>query len=439
MTLRDDIRGCREDIIMDGDCVDGEAASEAELRQWAATKKLTSKAVDLLVKDGFNSLEAVALLDAGDFTQSKIPRGQQKLLLKAIDSLRPAAVVPAVGGVSDANSTSTAAHVVDGVASGSQRESAILTAGSATADEGGAGAHAPSGRPTHQHPVADGDVYSSMAVDHMRSMQATFADTRPSQVAADAHVSTRSTIVSGGGRIGQLLGEQGQAAPQLAGDSVTATWQDPQVYLMAASVGKSTLQYHDIADFINKDNVHEEVIAGADEGTQIVIKSGSKPKLDSITISQWSIANLAILYVLVGEGKLVGQAVLDYLAYTTKIYQLTQRYENTSVYFYDREYRKLQSCHGFRWGCDIPHLQTVQLIPRVLRNANGNDKRPKVPYGNGQPRQGAVGPQTVDGRPICKLFNTQRGCNYTDCRFMHVCSHRGCAQAHSVTAHYHPK
>ena len=171
------------------------------------------------------------------------------------------------------------------------------------------------------------------------------------------------------------------------------------------------------------------------EGIQIVIKSGAKPKLDGITISQWSIANLAILYVLVGEGKLVGQAVLDYLAYSTKIYQLTQRYENTSVYFYDREYRKLQACHGFHWGCDIPHWQTVLLIPRVPRN----DKRSKGPYPRSQPRQGAAGPQTVDGRPICKLYNSQRGCNYTDCRFMHVCSHKSCVQAHPVTAHFHTR
>ena len=53
--------------------------------------------------------------------------------------------------------------------------------------------------------------------------------------------------------IGQLLGEQGQAqaAARLASDSGLATWQDPQVYLMAASGGKSSLQYHDIADFIS--------------------------------------------------------------------------------------------------------------------------------------------------------------------------------------------
>ena len=119
-----------------------------------------------------------------------------------------------------------------------------------TADEGGADAHAPSGRPTHQHPVTDGDVYSSLAVDHMRSMQAAVANTRQaSPAAAEAHISTRSTIGSGVGMIGQLLGEQGQAAPRLASDSGRTMWQDPQVYLMAV---KSSLQYHDIADFISK-------------------------------------------------------------------------------------------------------------------------------------------------------------------------------------------
>ena len=40
-------------------------------------------ALALLVKDGFSSLKAMELLDAEDLATSKIPRGQQKLLLKA--------------------------------------------------------------------------------------------------------------------------------------------------------------------------------------------------------------------------------------------------------------------------------------------------------------------------------------------------------------------
>ena len=44
------------------------------------------------------------------------------------------------------------------------------------------------------------------------------------------------------------------------------------------------------------------------------------------------------MYRLLGEGKLGDEGVIDYLSYSTKIYQLTQRYENVSVYFYNREF-----------------------------------------------------------------------------------------------------
>ena len=158
--------------------------------------------------------------------------------------------------------------------------------------------------------------------------------------------------------------------------------------------------------------MEEEVVAGTHEGRQIIIKSGAKPKLDSLTLSQWSIANLAILYMLLGEGKLDEQGMVDYLSYTTNIYQLIQRYENISVYFYDREYRKMQACRKFPWGTDVPHLQTMQLTPRASRN-NG---RPSPPVKQTL-RAGLV---TTDGRPIFKLYNTHRGCGFTDCKFCEI-------------------
>ena len=87
---------------------------------------------------------------------------------------------------------------------------------------------------------------------------------------------------------------------------------------------------------------------------RIVVKSGpKKPKLENLTLSQWSIANLAILYRLSGENKLRGPSMLDYLSYTTRVYQV--------VLLYDREYRKLQGQMGFRWGTDVQHLHTLCL------------------------------------------------------------------------------
>ena len=67
-----------------------------------------------------------------------------------------------------------------------------------------------------------------------------------------------------------------------------------------------------------------------------------KVKLENVTLAQWSVANMAILYKLVGEGKLHAGNSLDCLSYTTKICQLLQKYSLISLWLCDREYRKLQ-------------------------------------------------------------------------------------------------
>ena len=95
--------------------------------------------------------------------------------------------------------------------------------------------------------------------------------------------------------------------------TMPGSWQDPQIHLRSSASGRSAHAYHDIVDFVGKDTMEETVVAGMHEGGQVIIKSGVKPKLKALTLSQWSIANLAILYTLVGEGKLEGGNMLDYL------------------------------------------------------------------------------------------------------------------------------
>ena len=129
-----------------------EEAAEAELRRWATEKKLTGKAVDMLIKDGFSSMEAVVLLDKEDLLQSKIPRGQQKLLLKA---LRPRETTTAsasdAAGTIEHDRSSTIEHVAT--------RGAQLDAGTTDTD-------------TRQSTEADTrpDLYVRMATEHMRAM-----------------------------------------------------------------------------------------------------------------------------------------------------------------------------------------------------------------------------------------------------------------------------
>jgi len=74
------------------------------------------------------------------------------------------------------------------------------------------------------------------------------------------------------------------------------------IHLLTMARGRSACPYYDITDFVAWDTIEEDILAGTKEGKQIVVKSRVKAKLDSITLSQWSIANLALLYRLMREG-----------------------------------------------------------------------------------------------------------------------------------------
>ena len=66
-----------------------------------------------------------------------------------------------------------------------------------------------------------------------------------------------------------------------------------------------------ICDFVLH-TVDDELVIGGQGDQQVVVKSGpKKPKLENLKISQWSIANMAILYKLVSEGRLAGSTLMD--------------------------------------------------------------------------------------------------------------------------------
>ena len=142
---------------------------------------------------------------------------------------------------------------------------------------------------------------------------------------------TGNSVVSDNGQslLGATPASNVNSAPQ------TQSWKDPQIYLSSAANGKSASLHYDIVDFVSG-HVEEEIIVGGSGSHQVVLKSGpKKPKLENVSLAQWTIANLAILYKLNGEAKLTGDGILDYLSYTTKVCQLVQRYNLVSVLLYD--------------------------------------------------------------------------------------------------------
>ena len=275
-----------------------EETEEADFRDWATSNKISSKVVDMLVKDGFNSMDAIVLLEREDLS-SKMPRGQQK----ALQSLRPQTTEKATdrGATADwAAATVEACVSADNIAGDSSRSvtAAPAAATAATSQIGD----------IHQHPV--GDVYTNMMAEHIRSLQTAAYDasrlpvagTQPGAINADytpAWAGLPNFASVGIATAGQWQAS-GLVSPAATG------W---QVYLASAAAGKSSFTYHDIVDFVTKDTIDELVVAGVHDGSQLVVKTGSKANFESITLSQWSIANLAIMYTLLSEGKLISNGL----------------------------------------------------------------------------------------------------------------------------------
>ena len=62
-------------------------SDEEVVLNWAARGKISQDAIEKLFKEGFTSMEAMLLLEDEDLARTKIPRGQQKLILAAVRKL----------------------------------------------------------------------------------------------------------------------------------------------------------------------------------------------------------------------------------------------------------------------------------------------------------------------------------------------------------------
>ena len=230
---------------------------------------------------------------------------------------------------------------------------------------------------------------------------------------------------------GDVKSSDDASTPQPMPATATATkelqwsWMDPQIHLKTAA-GKNQTTYHDVTDFVITagGGSVEEVISECGDA-RVFVKSGpAKPKLQSLSKAQWSLANLAILNRLVNDCELDKQGMLDYMSHTAYMYRLMLSKEKVSVFQYDREYRREQAQHQFRWGTHASHLNDVCLRPKGA-------KRQQKQHTVTRP----TGPKTSAGKIICKRFNTSTGCTLAECKFLHVCSVPSCEKPHPSTLH----
>ena len=426
--------------------------------------KIDKDIIDEILVRGYTSMEAFVLLDMADIQSPKIPKGQRRLLVHIAEALRQKTCAPTKShAIAPGQGTPPITHEApttlgtSGSLPGLPQTSAVQSTSQATtaAHRGSltpglpnidsmtmpgphtlgtlpVGTNAPGlpslGTASLSGPTSLGNLGTSQQATLTAQPLASSQTSQPL-----CNQTLVNTLIAQQQQLAQMTSthpSQGQAQGAFVIPTVQPTWNDPQIHL-ASATGKSVSPYYDICDFVPS-SIEEEVLIGGNGDQRIVVKSGpKKPLLENLTLSQWSIANMAILYKLINEGKLHGPSLLDYLSHTTKIYQLVQRFNLPSVLLYDRECRKLQSAMGFRWGTDVQHLHKLDLIPR--------DKPPSNPAPpNKKPQNPGSGPRHRPAKrdiDICRNFNSKKGCTYPGCKFRHQCILPECNEAHSATVH----
>ena len=189
---------------------DGTAVSE-----WATAHNISAECVKWLLKDGFTSMEAVALVEKEDLSP-KIPRGQHRLILQAVAALKKAG----------------------------QRQ------------DGHPQAEAPPLPNQEMRPATsnseESDPHIAAITSQLQVAQAGGTAPISQESALPAHCNMQQTPAT--------------AASQQPASNLS--WNDPQVSIKMAAGKAGTATYYDITDFANlaTSAVREEVIGNGTSG-----------------------------------------------------------------------------------------------------------------------------------------------------------------------------
>ena len=218
--------------------------------------------------------------------------------------------------------------------------------------------------------------------------------------------------------------------------------------------GKSYFKITDFVDSIIQTN-HEEVLT-ENSVSRLLINYGPKRiKLEDVSVPQYVVAALRILYQLVETNQLSSyNEIQHYLAYVIKCMEFAMHFEWSSVLHFDDKFRQLQALHGVPWVFESFHLSAKELIPKTratlanqgrFRASKGRGRFGDRPSASGNYNPNAydesVAQYTDDGQVICKNFNRVKGCSLLDCKFAHVCNRRlsnqkACGQTHPKFQHH---
>jgi hypothetical protein len=206
--------------------------------------------------------------------------------------------------------------------------------------------------------------------------------------------------------------------------AVPCAYPDPLIYLRGHKAKKQALE---ICDYVD---VSTPVYSNAPDDTAgiidhiVKVKSGpKKPKLEDLSVAEWSLANVRIMDILYDPP---GPEVCDYWAYTAKVLEMFRVHDRVFVLRYDRKYRELQAASQFRWGLDLPHIDITTVNTKTDNAQRG--------YAYGSPKGPRPSP-TSSGDVHCKMYNRVSGCAYGNrCNYGHICAI--CGSKHPAFTHH---
>ena len=155
-----------------------------------------------------------------------------------------------------------------------------------------------------------------------------------------------------------------------------------------------------------------------------------RKSLENVTISQWNVANLKIMYILLSRGELNMQPCIsglgtlhEYLMYTSKVMEYAGQFPWKSVLRYDQAFRHKQANGQLCWKDDNQHLVTIHLVSPIHKDS------PLTSSNSRGARQATV--------PICRMYNYKTGCTYGPggCAYVHKCNVAGCNRQHPAYMH----
>ena len=180
----------------------------------------------------------------------------------------------------------------------------------------------------------------------------------------------------------------------------------------------------------------ERTISDNGISRQVISYGQCKPRLESVTLSQWVVANTSIFSTLLFAGKLSTACnVKDYLACTVKVMELASRYIWESVLKYDDKFHQLQAAYGYPWSYDSHDPLGVTIV-----SMQAAISKPVQPNNiSSSSVSGFISKFNAQVKEICRNFNRPKGCSLPSCLFSHECNRRvngrPCGSPHTAFQH----